>query len=231
MAVTHSSRGLKVSAGMDVGDKHSHLCLVDQETGDVIEETRLRTTKAALRRYFDQTRAMRIAIEAGPHSPWLSRLLADCGHEVLVANPHKFRLIHQSRDKTDRRDAEKLARVARFDPKLLSPITHRSERAQADLALIRAREALVECRTKLVMHVRSVLKAFGLRAPRCNTESFHHKVRALLPRELEAALTPLVESIERMTGKIRGFDQRINELAEHTYPETTLLCRVRGVGL
>jgi transposase len=37
---------------------------------------------------------MRIAIEAATHSPWASRVLEECGHEVLVANARKLRLIY-----------------------------------------------------------------------------------------------------------------------------------------
>jgi hypothetical protein len=62
-------------------------------------------------------------LEAGTHSPWVSRLLADLGHEVLVANPRRLRLIYENENKSDRVDAEYLARVGRLDPSLLAPST------------------------------------------------------------------------------------------------------------
>ena len=96
---------------------------------------------------------MRIAIETGTHSPWVSRLLEECGHEVLVANSRKLRLIYANRRKTDEVDAENLARLARVDPKLLYPLKHRGEESQAHMAIIRSRQALVDCRTQLVDHV------------------------------------------------------------------------------
>jgi transposase len=86
---------------------------------------------------------MRIAIEAGTHSPWATRVLEVCGHEVLVANARKLRLIYSNKRKTDKVDAENLARLARVDPKLLYPLKHRGEESQAHMALIRSREALV----------------------------------------------------------------------------------------
>jgi transposase len=97
-----------------------------------------RGSEAALRlRAADVT----VAIEAGTHSPWVSRVLEEeCGHQVLVANPPKRRLIYGQGRKTDKLDAEKLARLARVDPKLLSPLEHRAEASQAHLALIRSRE-------------------------------------------------------------------------------------------
>jgi transposase len=119
----------------------------------VIEEGRLPTSPETFRRRFASEQPMPIAIEAGTHSPWVSRLLEGCGHQVLVANARKLRLIYANKGKTDEIDAENLARLARLDPKLLYPLRHRGEASQAHLALIRSREALVSCRTQLVNHV------------------------------------------------------------------------------
>jgi transposase len=83
------------TAGLDLGDKYSYLCLIDSQSGEVIEEGRLRTTPGDFRRRFcSEQPPMRIAIEAGTHSPWASRVLEECGHEVLVANARKLRLIY-----------------------------------------------------------------------------------------------------------------------------------------
>ena len=112
----------KVTAGLDLGDKYTYLCLLDTHSGEVLEEGRLRTTPEALRQRFEGCHPMRIAIEVGrTHSPWVSRLLEECGHQVLVANARKLRLIHQNKHKTDKIDAQNLARLARVDPKLLWP--------------------------------------------------------------------------------------------------------------
>jgi transposase len=161
----------KMTAGLDLGDKYSYLCLIDQESGEVIEEGRLRTTPEALKRRFSseqQQQQLCIAIEAGTHSPWVSRVLEqECGHRVLVANPRKTRLIYTNKPKTDEIDAENLARLARLDPKLLYPLKHRGEDSQAHLAIIRSRQALVGCRTQLVNHVRGIVKSFETRIPKC----------------------------------------------------------------
>ena len=123
--MTDGSRGEPtMTAGIDLGDRYSYLCLLDTESGEVIEEGRLRTTPEAFGRRFGSERFMRIAIEAGTHSPWVSRLLGECSHEVLVTNARKLKLIYAESRKTDRIDAEKLARLARLDPKLLA--THRA---------------------------------------------------------------------------------------------------------
>src|SRR5215211_7265310 len=144
-----------MTAGLDIGDRYSYLCLIDTLSGEVIEEGRLRTTPEALgRRFASERPPMRIAIEAGTHSPWVSRVLEELGHEVLVANARKLRLIYANKRKTDEVDAENLARLARLDPKLLYPLKHRGESSQAHMAIIRSRQTLVDCRTQLVNHVR-----------------------------------------------------------------------------
>jgi transposase len=120
-----------MTAGLDLGDKYSYLCLIDTESGEVMEEGRLRTIPEAFRRRFASERPLRIAIEAGTLSPWVSRLLEECGHEVLVANARKVRLIYANKRKTDEIDAENLARLARLDPKLLYPLRHRGKDSQA----------------------------------------------------------------------------------------------------
>ena len=163
-----------MTAGLDLGDKYSYLCLIDTESGEVMEEGRLRTTPEAFERRFASEQPMRIAIEGGTHSPWIGRPLEGCGHEILVANARKTRLIYANKQKTDEVDAENLARLARLDPKLLYPLQHRGENAQAHMALIRSRQALVSCRTQLVNHVRGAVKSFGGRLPKCPARSFHN---------------------------------------------------------
>jgi transposase len=226
-----SRRKPSMTVGIDLGDKYSYLCLIDQESGEVIEEGRLRTTPEALRRSFSSEQPLRIAIEAGTHSPWVSRVLEECGHEVLAANPRKLRLIYANKRKTDEIDAENLARLARLDPKLLYPLKHRGEDSQAHLAIIRSRQALVGARTQLVNHVRRAVKSFGARLPKCPARSFHSKASAHLPEELLVALGPILETIGSLTQRIRDYERQLEMISKEHYPETDLLREVEGVGL
>lgn len=221
-----------MTVGLDLGDKHTYLAILDNESGEVIEEGRLATTpEDLLRRFGSQHQQVKIAIEVGTHSPWVSRLLEDCGHEVLIANPRKTRLIYEGKRKSDSLDAQKLARLARADPQLLYPVAHRDEDSQAHLALIRSREALVRSCTQLINHVRGTVKSFGGRLPRCSTDSFHKKVAGGLPPELEEALSPVVETIASLTEKIKEYDRRIERICKECHPqETGLLQQVPGVG-
>jgi transposase len=220
----------QMTAGLDLGDKYSYLCLLGTDSGEVIEEGRLRTTPEAFRRRFASERPMRIAIETGTHSPWASRVLEECGHEVLVANARKTRLIYANKQKTDEVDAENLARLARLDPKLLYPLKHRGEESQAHLAIIRSRQALVGCRTQLVNHVRGAVKSFGTRLPNCPAKSFHNRAPEHIPEALQPALEPILEQIGSLTERIGQYDRELETVSEEHYPETELLRQVEGIG-
>ena len=215
--------------GLDLGDRTSRACVMDGE-GKMNHEESLRTTSSALLRFFSGYRGARVALEVGTHSPWVSRLLQGLGLEVIVANARKVRLIGQNERKSDRMDAELLARLARVDPELLYPIQHRGAAAQADLALLHARDALVRNRTRLINHVRGAVKSLGERLPACSAPAFARRAASHLPEALRPALEPLLAEIARLTALIRAYDRNIDQLCTERYPQTARLRQVQGVG-
>jgi transposase len=218
-----------VTGGLDVSDRYTYVCVLNAG-GQVVDEGRVPTTAEALRRRFGGLPRMRLVLETGTHSPWIGRLLEEGGHEVLVANARRLRLIAESDSKSDRTDAETLARLGRLDPALLKPIRHRGAAAQRDLAVIRARDALVQARTQLVNHVRGAVKGVGGRVPKCSTESFPTRGRVAIPEALRPALTPLLDVIATLTQEVRRYDHQVEALATTRYPETAALQQVPGVG-
>lgn len=218
-----------ITVGLDLGDRFSRYCEMDLKSG-VIAEGRLRTTDDALARQFAGREPLRVVMEVGTHSPWVSRLLERLGHEVLVANARRVRLIYANDAKNDKVDAETLARVGRLDPKLLFPIRHRGEQAQADLACLRARDCLVRARTQLVNHVRGAVKAWGGRLPATSTPAFVRKAAPHIPETLRPALQPVLGMIETLSQQIRAADRQLESLARESYPETEHLRQVAGVG-
>ena len=219
----------RMTIGLDLGDKESYLTLLDEE-GEVIEQGRIKTRETTLQKRFSGLARARIALEVGTHSGWVSRLLQSLGHEVIVANPRKLRLIYENKSKDDRVDSEYLARVARVDPKLLSPIRHRSRQAQTDTQLLRARHNLVSARTQLINYVRSSVKVLGQRLPSCSAASFASSAGPHLPEELKETLEPMLAIIAELTGQIRSYDRKIEQWCSERYPETKLLRHIRGVG-
>lgn len=218
-----------ITVGLDVSDRTSRLCVLDAD-GEILEESRLRTTPGALRHRFQAMAPARVVLEVGTHSAWIERLLRDLGHDAIVANARRLRFIYDNENKSDPVDAEALARVGRLDPALLSPIRHRGAEAQADLALIRSRDALVRARSRLVSHARGLAKSAGSRLPRCSAAAFHHKVREAVPGELAPALLPILDTVGELTARIRTYDGAIERVADERYPETRRLTQVHGVG-
>ncbi len=215
--------------GMDMGDRKHSICILDHE-GKVLSRNTVANTAAALRKCFKNTNPALFAIEAGTHSAWVSQVLKDMGHEVLVGNPRKLRAIWSSNEKSDVRDAEMLARIARADPQLLYPIIHRGREAQLDLENIKARDLLVKTRKILINHIRGVVKGFGERISKCSTKCFHRRAVEELPEELLKILTPLLECLEETSLKIDAYDKQIKKISEEKYPETAGLRAVAGVG-
>jgi len=224
-----ATKATNVTVGMDLGDKTSRYCMLD-ENGEVSLEASVATTKKVMRQVFATMKRCRVAIEVGTHSPWVSRLLKSFGHEVIVANARQVQLISKSSRKNDRMDAQTLARLARVDPRLLRPIQHRSEQAQGHLRVIRVRAALVEARTMLVNAARGLTKATGERLPSCDADQMSVERMEPLPAGLQNPLRPLLEEVESLTEKIRALDQQVEQIARTDYPETDLLRQVSGVG-
>jgi transposase len=225
----YSGKFAGMTIGLDLGDKYGQYYTLD-EGGENIDAGRVTMLPGALEKRFGGMERSRIVMESGTHSAWVSRLLEGLGHEVIVANARKLRLISENENKDDAVDAELLARVGRVDPKLLYPIQHRGAEVQADLAVVRAREALVKARGQLINHLRGAVKSVGGRLPKCSTASFHRRVEVEIPAELEVALRPLLEMIEEMSGQIRAYEEEVERLCHQKYPETELLRQVGGVG-
>jgi transposase len=227
--VTRTRANRKLTVGIDLGDRSSRYCILDEQ-GEVLAEGSVATTKKGFAQVFGSKPGSRLALEVGTHSPWVSRYLADLGHEVIVANARRVRLITDSTRKNDRLDAKTLARLVRIDPELLSPIRHRSAQAQADLMVIRARAALVEARTMLVNAARGLTKSHGERLVSCGTGQIREQLAESLSDPLQNALRPLLAEMESLSKRIREYDEQIESLGKSRYPETELLKQVHGVG-
>jgi transposase len=200
LATKKSARRVLVGAttiGVDLGDQWSHYCMLDED-GEITEEGRFRTTEGGVAKRFEDMDRVRVAMEAGVHSIWISEQLKEYGHEVIVANVTELHAISRNDSKSDRTDAEKLARYARLDPRILRPITHRTVEQQQALTMIRARDVLVRLRTSVVNATRGLAKPCGHRLPASSTRSFPARCAGLLPEGLAAALEPLFEQIAHM---------------------------------
>lgn len=216
--------------GLDVGDRRTYLCFLTSDR-KVANRTSFATDSVALAENlgrFDP--GTEVVLEAGSQSPWMSRLIRDLGFVPLVVDPRRVAAVTRSGRKTDKRDAEVLARLAQGLPEMLGIVHHRTELDQAVVAIIRARAVLVEVRTKLVQCVRGLSKAMGHRIPSCSTDAFATKAAKELPSELKRAALPLLRQIAQTSLAIKRYDKEVEAGARKLHPKVDALRAVPGVG-
>jgi transposase len=213
--------------GIDLGDKMSRYCVVNQD-GEVVEEGSFRNQVSSLEMHF-AGEPRRIALEAGGQSAWISRELKRLGHEVIVANARELKWITASDTKNDPADARKLALLARADVQLLAPVEHRTAEQQAELAVVRTRDAILRARTLLINSARGIAKGFGVRLPKSITSTFGKRAQVDLPAMLRTALSGLLEQIDALTQQIGNYDRQVGLLAGQ-HPEVNRLTSIPGVG-
>lgn len=217
---------------LDLGDQRSFLCRIEPD-GSVSKSEKLATKRKSFLREFNNQPRLRVALEAGSQSNWIAALLANLGHEVLVVNPRRLKLISESLNKNNRHDAHCLAELALTCPHLLHANPPRSEQTQLDRIELTARDNLVKSRTQFVNFVRGQLKNFGRRVKTCEPSALAKLVRDTLKTgatPLLARLEPTLAMIETLSTAIRQADKRIDELSKTRYASTELMRQIRGVG-
>jgi transposase len=219
----------KITVGLDLGDRRHRFCVVD-DAGGIVEEGSVSNERVSLGGLSCRYPGAMMVLEAGCHSPWVSRYLEEQGCRVLVANPRKLRAIYHHERKSDRRDAEMLARIGRLDPALLYPVRHGTEEAQADLLRIKLRDSLVRARVALINSVRFTLKSLGYTVRNPSSERFHKVIEEGLPETLRQMIAPSVQALAELTTRVKVLEREINTLAQTKYPQTAQLQQIPGVG-
>lgn len=194
----------------------------------MLERTSIRTGAASVERQFANAAPTVVALETGTHSPWASRTIPRFGNDVIVATSRVLQLVCTSRHKSDRIDAEKLARL---DVKLLAPVQHRTKHTQQGLELLRSRSALIRSRTRLINYVRGVVKSFGYRTPPGSAAHFPALACKVVLEALAGAMLPALTVLEGITVQINALEGEITEFAAREYHEVALLTQVPGDGL
>lgn len=215
--------------GLDLGDRRHHVCVLDA-AGQILREGALTNTRNALTKLLADFPHATVALEAGTHSPWISRFLQERGATVLVANPRKLHAISRHERKCDRRDAQMLARLARVDPALLHPIQHGSAQAQHDLLGLKLRDALVRTRVTLINTVRFTLKSLGHAVRNPSSASFHKTILADVPAECLPVIQPVLTVLAQITTEIKQLERDLVQRSKKDYPVTQRLQQIAGVG-
>ena len=211
--------------GLDISDKKTHVTVLSPD-GEIEVQCVVVTSPEALGGFLQGQTPSRVVLEVSTHSRWIGPLVEAAGHEALLANPRKLKLIFASVDKCDEKDSERLARLGRLDPRLLSPVHRRSDAARDGLVHLRVRDTLVRQRTQLVNTVRALSKTYAVQLRRCTTAAFHRVAREELPEDLQNLMAPLIDTVEHLSGRIRECDGLIEDLCREVYPETQIVRQV-----
>jgi transposase len=215
--------------GIDLHQKYSQVCELSED-GIVQAECQIPTTEAALRRWFGGREDLRIVVESSGTSRWVARLLVEMGHDVIVVNPRRVRLIAESTLKTDRIDAEVLARLSCFGSALLPTVYQRSEDAAAVQTRLRVRSTLVRSKVAMVNCLKGSVRNRGYRLRGQTVQRvIANFVTIELPTDLRQALDPLLESLLEVDGRLRTLNADFKQRSV----ESELLRRLQtipGVG-
>lgn len=140
----------EVSAGNDRDrfGRQDEPLLHPEPDGEVVEEGSFRNQVSSSEAHFGGE-PRRIALKAGAQSAWISRELKRLGHEVIVHNACELK---RQQDRFG--GCAKLALLARADVRLLAPVEHRKAEQQAELAVIRASDAMMRARMLLINSAR-----------------------------------------------------------------------------
>jgi transposase len=217
--------------GIDLGDRVSTYCVRELKTEEVLAEGTVGTSPGAMLDQFRCLKPQRMVMETGTHARWIAELLRMMGHEVIVGNARKLKLITENTQKSDTVDPRLLSKLGCVSVDWLHPVYQRKQETHNDLLLVRARQALVETRTGLINHVRGVVKSYGCRVKACDAGSFVAAADAVLPEALRPALSGVLETLEGLNEQIYGYECRIEHLCQTKYrEETKRLQQVSGVG-
>ncbi|MDD7986173.1 IS110 family transposase [Lentisphaera marina] len=223
----------EITIGMDLGNQKHDICVLNSE-GKIVEQAKIENNLESLSVYFsnyERPHKIRVALEVGSSSLWISSKLKSMGFNVIVANARKLRMIWDSTNKCDEKDAEKIARVARMDPSLLYGIQHRSMDSQQMLTVLRAREHFVKMRTQTMNSLRGILKSLGVSdLPKCEANRFSEKMYEYVSDDLLPTLGEMLYECQELTDRIERLDDRIELISEESCPEAQHLRQIPGVG-
>ena len=169
-----------------------------------------------------------VVMETGTHALWMSRLVEAMGYETIVAHARDLQLIYATEKKNDAIDAERLAKLAQYDRKLLHPVRLMDEARQRDFAVMKARDTLVRQRTTIVNTVRGLLRSFGEDDAELTVRNMKDAAKTMPPDMLDI-VKPLLDQLKTIDEGIKKYDRKIERLCRK-YKPTDTLRQVKGVG-
>ena len=217
--------------GIDLGDRSSTYTVRSRDAQEILLRGSVATEATGILSEFQQFQPQTFILETGTHARWMGQLLEAMGHEVVVANARKLKLISENNTKSDKVDPDLLSSLGCMNPEWLHPVYQRSQAAHNDLTMVKAREVMVKTRTEMINFVRGTVKAFGCRIRKCDSEHFLDVAKEEVPKAMQPALSGMLELLAELNERIYEYDCHIEHLGQGRYQEQTRwVMQVNGVG-
>jgi transposase len=221
-----------VYVGLDIHTKHVSICALN-EKGQIVHRSQVRSIEEMLRVLKGLPDRFEVCYEASCGYGHFYDLLRPLAARVLVAHPGRLRLIFRSKNKNDRNDAERLAKLLYLGE---TPTVHvPALEVRTWRELINCRSQVIAKRTRAKNTVRALLRSAGVvppKQPGLWTKKGLAWLRQLdLPtvsQQLRRDL--LLEEIETLIRQVRRIEQQLNRQAQQT-PAVTQLRSIPGVGI
>ena len=214
--------------GIDLANKTSAICVRRQQK--MVLETECATDEDGFRQALKDFKQLTIVIEASPFAEWVALWLEQLGHQVKVIDPRRAAALIRTKKKTDRLDAQQLARLA--ETGWYHEVHRKSDPARLLRSHLRARQGLVEARQAQVFRIRGLLRVHGLKVGSVSKARFAERVRQLchdhVP-DLLAVVEPLLSVLQGIRDGEAALTRRLKQVAQRD-ASCRLLMTMPGVG-
>lgn len=207
---------MRLFVGLDVSLAKTAICVVS-EHGKIMKEAQVASEPEALASWIGEQKGSiaAIGLEASPLSQWLHRGLAEAGLDVVLMETRQVKGAFKAVPiKTDRRDAEGIARLLHLGG--FRPVHCKSVSAQEVRAVLGARKAVQQGTIALEMSLRGLLLNFGLKVGAISRGQFEHRIRELTVGNLmlEAATEPMLRARTSLRCELAELERRVRQLAQ-----------------
>jgi transposase len=212
----HGGHRMRLFVGLDVSLAKTAICVIS-EHGKIVKEAQVASEPEELVRWAREQDGTigAIGLEAGPLSQWLHLAMRVTGLEVVLMETHQVKgALKAMPIKTDRRDAEGIARLLHLG--WFRPVHCKSVSAQEVRAVLAARKAIQQGMIALEMSMRGLLRNFGLKVGAISRGWYEHRIRELADGNsmLEAATGPMRMARASLRKELAGLERLVRQMAQ-----------------
>lgn len=222
---------MNVFIGLDVSLASTAICAVTEQ-GQITHATSAPSEPEALVRALAEVEGtiLCVGLEAGPLSQWLHKHLTEAGIDMILMETRQVKSVLKAMPiKTDRRDAEGIARLLQTG--WYRPVHCKSVSSQEMRVLLTTRKSLQQSIINLELSIRGVLRNFGLKVGRVSKGQYEARIRELAVGNpvLELAANTTLHARAALKEQYAQVDKQLIASAKRD-PVCGLMMSMPGVG-